>query len=127
MTHRISNSARRNRIRNPRRAAVRHIGRALVFAAGLESMSWADRAAGVTHTWTGGGSFIGGGPWNVATAWSPSGVPGSGDAAILPGTSSTLDTTVTYDYTGSAVTLSFLRVSQGNWVFVHSSILSISA
>lgn len=92
----------------------------------LQTTVWV-QAASVTRSWIGPGIGSSGGSWNVAGNWSPSGVPGNGDDAILPGTSNSSDTTVTYDYTGPAVSLNDLFVSQSNAITTHSSILTMSA
>jgi hypothetical protein len=96
-----------------RRSVGARLGASCLLAAAVESTLCAQRATAVTHTFTGGiGGFSG--AWSLAGNWNPGGVPGSGDTAIIGFVSSTMDTNVTYDYPGPAVTLSALRVSRAN-------------
>jgi hypothetical protein len=60
--------------------------------------------ARATSTWN-----VGSGNWSVAGNWSPSGVPGA-SAVVDITNSDAINRTITYDYTGAAVTLNLLTV-----------------
>jgi hypothetical protein len=84
-----------NRSRVKRRVA----GLFLLAPLGMLPQAWA-----VPRTWEAGT-----GNWSTAANWSPSGMPGAGDDASINIDSGNL--TITYDYTGSAVTLNSLNIS----------------
>ena len=65
--------------------------------------------------WNGGS-----GNWSVPGNWTPAGVPGAGETVnLIP---SGFVPTITYDYTGSAVTLGDLTVNQsGNQIVIHGA------
>jgi Dockerin type I domain len=79
---------------------------ALGFAA---AMVRAEVGHATTYTWEGGGILFPSGNWSTTSDWNPGGTPGDGDtASIYMGD---LGGTVTYDYTGTAVTLSSLSIN----------------
>src|SRR5262249_10901711 len=67
------------------------------------------------------------GNWNVPGNWSPSGIPANADDAIIS-VATTLDSIITYDYPGPAITLSSLRLDDTAGGFGSgNAILSMSA
>src|SRR4051812_20746655 len=66
----------------------------------------AGSAQALTRNWVPGD-----GNWSVAGNWSPSGVPTAGDTVSI-GFGDGLDRTVTYNYTGAAVTLNSVGLDQ---------------
>ena len=62
-------------------------------------------ALGVTKTWNDGN-----GNWSTSGNWTPSGVPGAGDVVNVTVSDPFLSRTITYDYTGTAITLNSLSV-----------------
>src|SRR5205814_374895 len=102
----MSPQAARVRISNARPKTRRALA-CIALAAAMDSMFCADRALAVTRT------FIspGGGNWSVGSNWSGGVVPGNGDTALIPRISTSLDTHVNYDYTGSPVTLASVELS----------------
>ena len=97
----MSHPRRLPRVEITRRSLIRRRRRWLMLmaAAAVPSISMAQ-----TSQWVGGSS-----DWNTATNWSPVGVPGSGVTTNVTSTLG-LSQTISYDYTGSAVTLAGLRV-----------------
>jgi hypothetical protein len=66
------------------------------------------------------------GNWSTAGNWSPSGVPGAGDTVNIFGTDG-VSRTITYDYTGGAVTLGSLAIDLTNGTPTDTETLSMSA
>jgi PEP-CTERM motif len=103
--------------RNAKRNGQRWLILATATVAALPPL----HAAATTRQWKGGTSN-----WNTASNWNPSGVPGSGDIANVTGMTTTSQT-ITYNYTGSAVSLSGLTVDLTGGAGGASEILSMSA
>jgi hypothetical protein len=70
--------------------------------------------------------IAGDGNWSVASNWSPANVPGPGDDVYITPDDG-VNRTITYDYTGSPITLSSLTVDLTNAVGTASNVLSMSA
>ncbi|HEV2971300.1 MAG TPA: hypothetical protein VGY55_15100 [Pirellulales bacterium] len=66
------------------------------------------------------------GNWSVAGNWSPAGVPAGGDTANVLNTDG-VSRTITYDYTGPAVTLAFLSVDLTGGMPTDTATFSMSA
>src|SRR5271156_2111972 len=85
-------------------------------------------ANGATRNWigpTGNGSI--GGNWSTTVDWSPAGVPAAGDDVNIIGTA-TMGPTITYDYTGAAISLGSLNINAGGTNFMRpAATLSMSA
>jgi hypothetical protein len=97
--------------------------RGLLLAAGgltIFSAAWPALAAN-TDNWK-----VASGNWNTAGNWSTTLVPGAGDTVNI-GVSNTASFTVTYDYTGSAVTLSSLTLNTTNVGGTTTATLLMSA
>jgi len=71
-------------------------------------------------------NHVGNGSWNTAASWSPGNVPGNGDAAYLT-YDDAANHNITYDYTGSAVTLYSVTLDLDNATGSEASELSMSA
>src|SRR5215469_2504438 len=85
---------------------LKHRGSALVLAAGLAVIGVSRHAAAqVTRIW----NISTSGNWSVPGNWNPSGVPAAGDSPDIFNNLST-SLTVTYDYTGPAITLNFVTI-----------------
>jgi hypothetical protein len=69
---------------------------------------------------------VGDGDWNTPSNWDSGGVPGNGDTVNI-GLSNTTSFAVTYDYTGSAVTLNALTLNATNIGGTVSATLSMSS
>lgn len=81
------------------------------FALALATSPAAAGYSATSYTWITalfGGS--GNDDWSTATNWDPSGVPGAGDSAFVPG-DGLFGGYVLYDYTGPAVTLNTVNIS----------------
>jgi fibronectin-binding autotransporter adhesin len=78
-------------------------------------------ARAVTRAWSAGD-----GNWSQQLNWSPIGVPGAGDTANILNTDG-VSHTITYDYTGGAVTLNFLSVDLTGGMPTDTEILSMAA
>ena len=75
----------------------------LAMAAGAY-LPWANRAAATTYYWG-----VGDGNWSTGTNWLPNGVPADVDDVNIV-ESDNVARTITYDYTGPAVTLNTLTI-----------------
>ena len=69
---------------------------------------------------------VGDGNWSVPGNWSPAGVPGSNDTANIMNTDG-VSRTITYDYTGGAVTLGLLTVDLTGGMPTDTETLSMAA
>src|SRR5277367_1057899 len=86
------------------RNSIRHRRRWMVLAATVAALPVV-ASASTTRNW-----FVGSGNWSTPGDWNPSGVPAAGDYAnIINGDATTR--TITYDYTGAAVTLTGIFLS----------------
>jgi hypothetical protein len=92
----------------------------VILAVAAVAVSLPSIAAAQTSQWIGATS-----DWNTASNWSPSGVPGFGDVANVT-SSLGLTQTITYDYTGAAVTLGTLSVNLTGGTGTASEILSMA-
>jgi fibronectin-binding autotransporter adhesin len=75
-----------------------------------------------TSQWIGGNSA----DWNTAGHWSPSGIPGANDTVNVISAAGVTQT-ITYDYTGTAVTLDALTVDLTGGSGVASETINMSA
>jgi len=75
-----------------------------------------------TSQWVGGNSA----DWNNASHWSPSGVPGASDTVNVTSTAGATQA-ITYDYTGSAVTLDTLTLGLTGGSGAASETITMSA
>ena len=82
---------------------------------------WDASAQAATRTWNALD-----GNWSVAGNWSPSGVPDAGDTVNIID-SDGVSRTITYDYTGTAVTLGSLTIDLFNGLPVDTETFSMSA
>jgi hypothetical protein len=79
-------------------------GFALRLAAGTAVALASAPALATTRTWN-----TTSGSWSTATDWTPNGVPAAGDSILIE-VNDSAGRTVTYDYTGAAVTLANLTI-----------------
>jgi len=95
----------------------------LLFAAAAAAacLTSAEAALATTYQWIGGDSA----DWNTNDHWSPMGIPNAGDTARVISTLGATQT-ITYDYTGTAVTLGTVNVDLTGST-VNSEIISMSA
>jgi hypothetical protein len=93
----------------------------LVVVAIAVVLSLIQPAAGATLTWNALD-----GKWSVAGNWSPAGVPAGGDTANVLNTDG-VSRTITYDYTGPAITLAFLSVDLTGGMPTDTETLSMAA
>ncbi len=83
---------------------------AAVFSLTIIGASWTTNAPAAAPNWIGPDGNGASGNWNTAANWNPATVPAAGDdATIAPSNGSNV--TVTYDYTGSAITLNSLTMA----------------
>ena len=96
------------------RIAVALVSAVLIFLGG-------SARAATTRLWN-----VFDGNWSVAGNWSPSGVPAAGDTVNIFDTDG-VSRTITYDYTGAAVTLGSLAIDLTNGTSSDTETLMMSA
>jgi fibronectin-binding autotransporter adhesin len=84
-------------------------------------LQWAGEVRATTRAWNDGS-----GNWSTAADWTPSGVPAAGDTVNINETDG-VSRTITYDYTGAAVTLSSLAIDLTGYTGTATTLFSMSA
>jgi hypothetical protein len=93
----------------------------LLLAPALVASSMAGQAHAAVRAWN-----VGDGNWSVAGNWSPAGVPGANDTVNIFSTDG-VSRTITYDYTGAAITLASVSIDLTGGMPTDTETFSMSA